>query len=137
MTTAPIGTSSIAAARRACSNAAAIAFPRPPSPVPVLGTHGLPRLLKYERVSVLRPIDSDAVALRVLSLEHRDGERILEQPLNRSLERARPVDGIVALGHQQVLRGGCDVDRQLAVGQQPLDTPDLDVDDLLDIVVRQ
>src|SRR6266480_5023418 len=64
----------------------------------VLGTHRLSRALECERVTVLRAVDTDTIALRVLSLEHRDRERILEQPLNRSLERARPVDGIVALG---------------------------------------
>src|SRR5438046_9023795 len=77
-----------------------------PHPASRSGLHRLSRALECERVTVLRAVDTDTVALRVLSLEHRDRERILEQPLNRPLERASPVDGLVALGHQPVLRGG-------------------------------
>src|SRR2546422_9172057 len=100
-----MGTSSMAPARRACSSAAAMP----------LCTHRLSRAFERQRIPVLRPIDAHAVALDVLPLEHGDRERILQQALDGALERPSAVDGIVALGDEQMICCGRDHDRELAV----------------------
>src|SRR5712691_7412713 len=127
MTTAPIGTSSRAAARCACSSA--VAMP--------LCTHRLSSALKTQRVTVLTTVDTDPVALDKLALEHRHRERILQQPLDRTLQGPRSIDGIIALSDQQLLRRGRYLERQFAIGEQLLHALDLNVDDLRDVLVRQ
>src|SRR5258708_37595346 len=94
ITTAPMGTSSLDAAIRACPNAAAIPLPIPHSPL--LRTHRLPGLLEAQRIAVFRAVDQDAVALGVLPLEDRNGERILQGPLDRTLPGPGRIDQMVA-----------------------------------------
>src|SRR5207237_3623831 len=106
ITTAPMGTSSMSAARRACSSAAALP----------LSTHWLSRPLEAQRVSFFGSIDAHAIALGVLPLEYRYRERVLQQPLDRALQGPRSVHGVVALGDEQLLRGRRNVDRELAIG---------------------
>src|SRR6266487_5364506 len=87
ITTAPIGSSSLDAASRACASAAAIPVPRPPSPVPGLGTDRLSCLLERQRVPIFSAVHAHPIALGVLALQHPTGERSLQQPLDRALQR--------------------------------------------------
>src|SRR5438132_846907 len=152
-TTAPTGTSPLDAAFRASSSAAAMPtwwsgdaglgrFPLSPSPFPaLLCTRGLGHspgdTLEGEVTAVLRPVDPDAVALRVLALEHRQRERVLQQPLDRPLERPRAVHRIIPLGDEQLLRRRRHFQVELALRHQPLDPRDLDVHDLRDVLARE
>src|SRR5579859_4261396 len=99
-----------------------------------LSTNRLARLFERDRIAVLGTIHANAIAFGILALEYGDGERILEEPLDRPLERARAVHRIVTLGDEQLLRGRGHLDRDLAVGQQAFDPLDLDVHDTLDIL---
>src|SRR6266576_3234763 len=109
-------------AQRTTHPAPPLRTPHPAPPLrtthhaPVLRTHRLSSLFEAQRVAVLRPIDTDPIALGVLSLEYRHGQRILEQPLNCPLERPCAVDWIVPLRHEQLLRRRCNLDRDLVVG---------------------
>src|SRR6266511_5784437 len=108
-TTAPTGTSFKPAARRACRRAAAM-----PARSPLLarssGTRGLRRCrgdaLEREGIAVFRAIHADPVALDELALEDRERKRILQQPLDRALQRPGPIHGVVALRDEQLLRRG-------------------------------
>src|SRR5437588_5071220 len=126
---APTGTSPLDAAVRACSSAASIpsrseaATGRPRIPLPAsripafLGTRGLGHspgdALEGEVTAVLRPVDPDAVSLRVFALEHRQRERVLQQPLDRPLERPGAVYRIVPLGDEQLLGRGRSEERRV------------------------
>src|SRR5690349_2832733 len=45
-------------------------------------------------------IDDDVIALGETAFEHRQGERVLQQALNRALQRSRTKRRIVAFGRQ-------------------------------------
>src|SRR5205814_896085 len=135
-TTAPTGTSPVDAARRASSSAAAIPgpsavaagrgrFPLPAPPVPAfLGTRRCGRrrgqALEAERIAVFCPLHADPVAFGELPLEHGERERVLQQPLDRPLERPRAVHRIVPFRHDQLLRRGGHVEGELALRHEPL-----------------
>src|SRR5437773_1320620 len=151
--TAPTGTSSRAYPRRASSSAASIPpgstedgvgparAPKPEPRAPPLGTRRFGcrcrHALERERITVLRPVHADPVAFRELPLEHGERERVLQQPLDRPLERPGAVHGIVAFRHDQLLRPGGHLEAQLALRHQPLHPLDLEIDDAADVLARK
>src|SRR5271166_6256998 len=84
----------------------------------------LRRLLMYgfeaQLAATLLHIHSDRVAVQHLAVEDLHGQRVLHQPLNRPLERTRTVVRVVALGEDQLLRLRRQLERDLAISQQPL-----------------
>src|ERR1044071_7826840 len=74
------------------------------------------------------------VAFAEPPLEHSHGERILNQPLNRSLERAGAESGIVAFLGEQTLRVRRDVEADLALGKELSEPFELQIDDALDVL---
>src|SRR5262245_29775862 len=131
--TAPTGTSSMAAARSAIASAAAI-------PAWSSGTRRLRRPRdppEGEARAVGGAIHADHVTFVVLALEHGQRQGILQQALYGSLQRPRPVHGIVSFGHQQTARARRQLQRQLAIGQQRSDARDLQVEDMVDLVAPQ
>src|SRR5689334_4650051 len=147
------GTSPADAAGRASSSAAAMPARsiggtggdrRVPLPAPrslPLGTrrlgHSAGDALEREATAVLRSINSHPVPLGVFPLEDGECQRILHQALDRALQPARAINRIVPLGDDQLLARGRDLERQLAVREEPLEPRDLQVDDLRDIVARE
>src|SRR5437660_12840130 len=109
--TAPTGTSPAAAARSARRSAAAM-------PAWSWGdASGMRRRglrlrgnpLEGERHAVFGTVDLHAIAFGVTALEHRERQWVLDQPLNRPLQRPRAVDRVIALGHDHLLRRGRDL----------------------------
>src|SRR6267378_4218609 len=111
------------AARRASSSAAAMPATSggatggdrlvllPAARSPRLGTRRLgrrPRRSPLERqmVAVFRPVHPHRVAFRVLPFEYGQGQRILQQALEGPLQESRPVDGVIALGDDELLGRG-------------------------------
>src|SRR5690349_5485454 len=94
--TAPTGTSPAAAARSARRSAAAIPAwscgDRSGMRRRGLRLRGDP--LERERGAVFGAVDLHAVALRVTAFEHRQRQRVLDQPLDRPLEGPRPIHRI-------------------------------------------
>src|SRR5437867_196746 len=100
-----------------------------------LGVHGLAlaRTMELE-LPVRAGRDDDGVAFGEPALEHREGERILNQLLDRPLERTRPEGWIVALLGEHALRFRRHLERDLAVGEQAFEALELQVDDALDLL---
>src|SRR5438477_12297300 len=151
-TTAPTGTSPVDAARRASSSAAAIPgpsaveagrrFPFPVSRVPAfLCTRRFGRrrghALEAERIAVFRPLHADSVTFGELPLEHGERERVLQQPLDRPLERPGTIHRIVAFRHDQLLGRRGHLEAQLALRHEPLHPLDLEIDDASDVLARE
>src|SRR5713226_892289 len=103
ITAAPTGTSPAAAARRPSSRAAAMparstgpsggdAFGAVPVPCPArLGTHRFASragwyALEREMLAVLGPAHPHQIPFGVLPFEDREGERVLHQPLDGTLQ---------------------------------------------------
>ena len=82
-------------------------------------------------------VDPDGVARRELALEQSPGQRILDEPLDRPLERARPEGGIRAFLHDQLSGGRGQVDRQVLLGQPAIQPAQEQLDDLFEIGLRQ
>src|SRR4051812_15303628 len=78
-------------------------------------------------------IDDDVIALVELALEHRQRQRILQQPLNRPLEWPRAERGIVPLGREHLPRRRCQLERETALGEKLLESVKLEIDDVLDL----
>src|SRR5687767_5913734 len=66
-----------------------------------------PALLRGRRLAMVKAqglaigVDSDTVALFEFSFENFNRERVLNQTLDGSLQRPRPISRIIALGGQQ------------------------------------
>ncbi len=88
---------------------------------------------ELQRSLPVRPHD-DRVAVDELALEHGHRQRILNQPLDRPLERPRAERRIVAFLGEHALRLGRHLERDLALGEQLLEPRELEVDDLLDLL---
>src|SRR5204862_7249332 len=92
--TAPTGTSSSSSASLAWASAASI-----PARSGWSGTSRFRRArrhsLEAERIAVLRPVHPYPVAFGELPLEHGERQWILQQPLDRPLERPRAVHRVV------------------------------------------
>src|SRR5258706_14664597 len=117
--TAPTGTSPAAAARSARRSAAAI-------PAWSWGdASGMRRRglrlrgnpLERDGHTVLGAVDLHAVALGVTAPEHRQRQWVLDQPLNRPLQRPRTVYGIVSLRPDHLLCRRRDFQSELPFGE--------------------
>src|SRR5262245_15135194 len=78
-------------------------------------------------------VDADVVALVDLAVEELERQRVHNPALDGALERAGAVDRIEALVRQLLSRALRQLQRQLPLRQPPLQLPDLDVHDLLDL----
>src|SRR6266571_7575307 len=155
-TAAPTGTSPADAARRASSSAAVMPsiseaevgrlgpFPLPPSPAfsRSLRTRRFWRRARRNALErqvgpVLRAVHPHTVPFPVLSLEHGERERVLQEPLDGALQGPGPVDGIVALRDQELLRRRRHLEPHLSVGHESLEPRDLEIDDLADVLARE
>src|SRR5688572_7541322 len=81
--------------------------------------------------------DDDVISLREPSLEHSHRQRILEQALDRPLQRTCTERRIVALRRQYFPGSGCQLQTQLPVGEQLLQASQLEIDDVLDLSLAQ
>src|SRR5688572_21054861 len=73
----------------------------------------LPRILtkiRENELTVVVDVGRDLVALEKSSLEHREGQWILNQPLDRALERARTERRIVTLPREEMFGLRCELD---------------------------
>src|SRR5207249_4134191 len=133
VTTAPTGTSSSSIASLAWASAASI-----PARSGWSGTSRFRRArrhsLEAERIAVLRPVHPYPVAFGELPLEHGERQRILQQPLDRPLERPRAVHRVVAFRHDQLLRRRPHLEGELALRHEPLHALDLEIDDARDVL---
>src|SRR3954470_5206343 len=129
-TTAPIGTSLRFTASRARSSAlrmycssSASPLPTAPSSVVRVGLSACKRRLgrlPEGQLALGIAIDDDVIALVELALEHRQRQRILQQPLNRPLEWPRAERGIVPLGREHLPRRRRQLERETALGEKLL-----------------
>src|SRR5213594_21094 len=81
--------------------------------------------------------DDDGVAIAEASLEHGEGEGVLNQLLDRPLERTSTEGRVVALLGEHALRVRRHVECDLALGEQALEALQLQVDDALDLFRRK
>src|SRR3954468_24900434 len=82
-------------------------------------------------------VHGDNIALAERSLEHAAGQRIEEPPLQGPLERASPIYRIITLTDEEVFRRIAELDGYLAVTEPLQQPPQLDLDDLLDVLALQ
>ena len=78
-------------------------------------------------------VRQEPIAFLELSVEQPPGQWILKQPLDRTLERPGAVDGVEPLPGQVLPYAIGDREVQLPRGQPPLEVPQLDPHDLLDL----
>src|SRR5574337_223847 len=82
-------------------------------------------------------VDSHRVALAELSFEKLERKRVLEQPLDRTLERPRAVGGIPARLREDLLRLVRDLELDLALREPLAQPPELELDDLGELLAGQ
>jgi hypothetical protein len=82
-------------------------------------------------------VDLHCRAIRDFAAEQLFGQRILQVALDRALERPRAVDRIVADPAEPALGGIAELERDLAVLEQALHPPDLDLDDRRHVLGRE
>ena len=88
-----------------------------------------------ERKLAIGPrIDLDLVALEEAPFEHQKCQWILDEALNRSLQRTCPERLIVTLCRKLMLRRRCQLDRQFSLRQQLIQLPELKTNDVLDLL---
>ena len=80
------------------------------------------------------PVDLDDIARVDPSLQQRGRQRVGQPLLDDSLEWPGPVHWVEPFLGQPLLGRVADFQSQLGLGELCLETPDLDVDDLLDFV---
>src|SRR4051812_24856375 len=138
-TTAPTGTSLRLTASRArssalrmyCSSSARALAPVPSSDkrMRLSGCKGwLLACLPESQLALWITIDDDVIPLGETALQNGERQRILEQPLNRPLERARPERRIVAFGCQDLTGRRCQLERQTPLAEQLFEPVQLQVD---------
>src|SRR5256885_4663886 len=143
---APMGTSFRFTPSRARSSALRIycSSAARPVPTPTVGpsrwlsscNRGLAGLPERE-VSLRIPIDYNVVAFRKLAFEHSERERVLQQPLNRALQRSCTERGIVALRSQYLARRRRQLEGEFPIAHQLLESAKLQIDDMLDFALSQ
>src|SRR5207244_9959874 len=115
--------------------------PPPPSAWPALRTRrlGSRRRDAFERqaCAVFCPVHPHAITLGKLAFEHRERQRVLQQPLDGALERPGAVHRVVALRHEQMLRRRRHLQGELALRYEPLEPLDLQIHDASDVLVRE
>src|SRR5207244_10373775 len=114
--------------------------PPPPSAWPALRTRrlGSRRRDAFERqaCAVFCPVHPHAITLGELAFEHRERQRVLQQPLDGALERPGAVHRVVALRHEQMLRRRRHLQGELALRYEPLEPLDLQIYHASDVLVR-
>ena len=89
-----------------------------------------------DEVAVLG-VDADRVAVAEVALEQPQRERVLEQPLDRPLQRPRAVGRIPAGLGEHLLRGVGQLEREPALGEPRAQPLELQLDDLAELVARE
>src|SRR6266550_6739652 len=142
--TAPIGTSFLFLASRARSIALRMycsSTPSPPPRVPTsrsLSTGKRRRGCLPEGQLALRiAVDDDVVSLVEPALENGEGEGVLQETLDRALQRSGAERRIVALCRQDFTCRRSELERELPVGEQILEPLQLQVDDVLDLLLAE
>src|SRR5690349_25104471 len=103
-----------------------------------LGTHRLAlQRPMHLQLAVRVHIDDDGVAVIEAAVEDGHREWVLDQPLDRPLERASAERRIVALLGEDMLRVGSYENGNLAIGEQLLEPLELEIDDLLDLLLAE
>ncbi len=94
--------------------------------------------LKREALCVLVQFDADVVAVRNRAIEQRLREAVRHVPLHHALQRAGAEGRIVAAVGEPVLGVVGQLERQVVVlVRNPLDAPELDLDDLADVLAAE
>src|SRR5438876_2578062 len=106
--------------------------PRPVARLDDYGLRGCEHQIARRRV----PVDVDGVAGFDFAGQDHHGQPILDLLLNEPLERARPVDRVVALPGQALDRGGADFKPQLALREKPAEIRELQRHDAAEQVGR-
>src|SRR6266550_2574461 len=142
--TAPIGTSFLFPASRARSTALRMycsSAPRPPPRVPTfpsLSTGKRRRGCLPEGQLALRiAVDDDVVSLVELAFENGEGEGVLQETLDRALQRSGAERRVVALCRQDFTCRRSELEGELPVGEQILEPVQLQVDDVLDLLLAE
>src|SRR5262249_30270764 len=78
--------------------------------------------------------DDDRIAVHELALEDGHGERVLNESLDRPLEGTCPEGRVVPFLGQHALRLWRHLERDLSLGEQLLETRELQIDDALDLL---
>src|SRR5213593_4114627 len=141
--TAPIGTSFLFIASRARSNAlrmycsSAAGAPAAPNAATFgslsTGKCGLSRPSESE-LALGIAIDDDVIAFAELALEHCQRQWILQQTLDSTLERAGAKCWIVAFDRENFSRRRRQLECELPIAEQALESLELKVDDVLDLL---
>ena len=82
-------------------------------------------------------VDTDRVALGEVAFEQPQRERVLDQPLERALERPRAVGGIPAGLRDGLLRRVGQLEREAALGEPLAQPRELQLDDVGELLARQ
>src|SRR5882724_4257350 len=134
---APTGTSSRTEAARASRRAPSMPARSPGEGWPLrthqlrhAGTEGKPQ-------SITLPLHPNDVTRTVASLQQLERNRILQQPLNGPLEGPGPEDRIVPLLGEELPGLRRDLEPEVAVGEQPLEVAQLELDDSQDVLPAQ
>src|SRR5438105_5747963 len=92
---------------------------------------------EIELLAVGRQVDFYLVALRKLGKQNLLGERILDELLDRSLERTRSELLVVAVFHKERRRRFSELESELLVAQSLLNILEQNLDDRRDVFLRQ
>src|SRR5690606_27220620 len=95
------------------------------------------RRAKYEPVPFRRDIHMHRLAFLHAPLEDRERQRVLQFALNSALQRARPIDRVVAHVREIALRRVAEFQPDPPLAEQPLQVTKLDADDLAQVFARQ
>ena len=97
------------------------------------GDSSVARRLREHEVAVLR-VDADRVAVAEVAFEQPQRERVLEQPLDRALQRTRAVGRVPARLDDRLLRGVRQLEREPALGEPLAQALELQLDDLAELL---
>src|SRR5688572_23620833 len=146
-TTAPIGTSFRFAAsparssafRMYCSSAASDGVPTPSAWAPGTLSAGKRRLARFpeSQLALGIALHDDVISLGKSPLQDGKCQRILQQTLDRPLERTRPESRIVSLGGEHLARLRRELERELSVSEKLLELLELQLDDVLDLLLAE
>src|SRR4051812_25338050 len=92
--------------------------------------------LLEDEIAVLG-VDADGVAFGEVALEEPKRERVLDQPLDRALQRASAIGRVPAGLREHLFRSVGDLEVEAALGQPLAQAPQLQLDDRADLVARE
>src|SRR5205807_9605494 len=90
-----------------------------------------------ERELAVASVHEERVALAEAAFQQRRRERVLDEPLQRPLQRTRPVCRVPARLGQQLLRGRCQLDVDAPLRQPSPQPGELELDDLRELLARE